>query len=678
MSAGRKASYREGLFGLVLGALSFWALLSLIDETSGHLERLFGETQAEAPLRSSAPRPKLAPVTSSIPKIAPAYGHDAAMREQAEAVVDYRVTASLDPHSHKVRGRGEILFRNRSRAPVSELWFHLYLNAFKSDKTLFFQGPSLATRGRGALVDPGFIEVHRLVAKDFGDENLWAKAAPHSPESRHDQTNIRVPLPAPLAPGASIRLEISFTAKLPGIVARTGHRDGFHMVAQWFPKVARLEDDGSFAHFAFYGLSEFYADFGNYDITIDVPESFIVGATGPRIESHREGGRLRVRHVQSDVHDFAWVAWDGFREREVEAEGTTIRCLYPPGYESLADRQIETAIFGLRRFGEAFGRYPYPVLTLVHPPSFIPEAGGMEYPTLMTTGGSRLSPRPLRGIEHLTLHEFGHQYFYGLVATNEHKWPFLDEGLNSYAESVFLDERFGPGSIIDFFGLRLGIGELHRTVAILRGHRAPLAQPAKDFSHAADYAALVYSRTATVLQTFARVYGEEKLMRALGLYARRYRFEHPGPEEFIAAIRDVLGEEAEQSLRVALLERGFVDYLVEGASSEPVSGEGGEPIWRGLARIRRHGNLSFPVEIDLLAEDGTSSRTLWDGRESTLEIPYLGQSPLVAVHIDPEAKVFLDENLFNNRFRIGKRPSAPRAFERLSYGLATLLQASMP
>jgi aminopeptidase N len=119
------------------------------------------------------------------------------------------------------------------------------------------------------------------------------------------------------------------------------------------------------------------------------------------------------------VHDFAWTAWSSFREQTAEAEGVRIRVLYPPGYDGVAEREIAAAAFGLKYFGQQYGRYPYPVLTIVHPPQGATEAGGMEYPTLITTGGPWYSPPFVHDIEAVTLHELGHQYFYGLVATDE-------------------------------------------------------------------------------------------------------------------------------------------------------------------------------------------------------------------------------------------------------------------
>src|SRR5205823_3743527 len=139
--------------------------------------------------------------------------------------------------------------------------------------------------------------------------DLWPSAQLQRPNDA-DETDARVPLPRAVDPGEAITLEVTWDDKLSSIVERTGHDGSFHMVAQWFPKIAKLEDDGQFAHFPFHHLAEFYADFGRYDVTVDVPESFTVGATGPLIDSKIENGRRFEHHAQTDIHDFAWTAWD--------------------------------------------------------------------------------------------------------------------------------------------------------------------------------------------------------------------------------------------------------------------------------------------------------------------------------------------------------------------------------
>lgn len=621
-------------------------------------------------------------------------GRDADVHEpmlaHADKVASYTLRATLDPIAHTVHGEGTITWRNASTRPVSELWLHLYLNAFKNQSSEFLRAPIGGFRGATVPSDWGAIDVRSLVLREGETRTeLWSKSLQKHP-GEDDETEARVPLPREIQPGESLTLDVVWDDKLPQIVERTGYDGSFHMVAQWFPKIAKLESDGSFAHFPFHHLGEFYADFGQYDVTLDVPKAFTIGATGPTVETREENGRRIERHVQDDIHDFSWTAWDRFETRKERIADVDVTMLYPPGSDDDAERELDSMRFALPYFGERYGAYPYSVLTLVHPPSTAPEAGGMEYPTLITTGslGSEWTPRGIRLVELTTIHEFGHQYFYGLVASNEDRWPFLDEGLNSYAEADALVAWKGPGSAASLFGLKVGDVEVQAERARHFGHDQRVAESADAFATGSAYGALVYSRTATILETLSRVYGREAFARAMGVYARRFRFKHPTPEDFIGTMAQELGgidKNVGDTLRTALFEKGWVDYAITSTSSrvahapwgmfdrdgkrETVSKGSEDADYTGWVLVVRRGTLSFPVDVELVAEDGTRSRVPWDGVSESIRVPYRGTSPLRAAVVDPDSRVLLDEVPENNfttaAFR--KKAGAPRVHERAIY-----------
>ena len=346
----------------------------------------WGSERAGAAVRSAEPRAEassaapLAPADRvDAPDAAP-QSHDDGMNAHARPVVDYTLRATLNPDAHAVHASGTITWRNTSSVNVRELWFHLYLNAFKNERSLFLRAPGSSGRGISRVTSWGYIDVKKLVARELDGADLWPSADHHTPNDPEDQTDIRVPLPRELAPGATLTLDVEWDAQLPNVVERTGFAGDFHMVAQWFPKLARLEPNGLWRHFPFYHLTEFYADFGTYDVTLDVPAGTVVGATGSRVSSEVSDGRETVRYRQSDVHDFAWTAWPGFREKTATLAGVSVRELYPPGYDWVADRELATIAFALPYFARQYGAYPYPVLTVVHPPRAASEAGGMDTP----------------------------------------------------------------------------------------------------------------------------------------------------------------------------------------------------------------------------------------------------------------------------------------------------------
>ena len=643
----------------------------------------------------AAPLAALAP-PSPIAAVGASYDDDAAMTGHPEAVASYTLRASLDPAKHTLHGEGHITWKNASRAPVSELWEHLYLNGFKNEKTLFQRVPLEGFRGTNATSSFGHITVKRFAVREMEGQDLWPGADRTSPDDADDETDIRVPLPRPVEPGATITADIAWDAQLPELTFRTGHFGGYHFVGQWFPKIARLEPDGHFAHFAFHHLSEFYADFGAYDVTLDTPDSMVVGATG-RLEGEvRTSGRIERRYVQEDVHDFAFTAWDSFRELTGKSEDgkVALRCLYPAGHERAAEVEMDTVRFGLTYFGKAFGRYPYETLTIVHPPEGAEESGGMEYPTLITTGGPWFLPfTGARVLDAVTIHELGHQWFYGLVATDEHAFPFLDEGLNSYAEADALDARFPDASALKLSGLDVSLWAIGRPGSIERAANAPIAQPAPAFATGGDYGSLVYQRTASILGTLANVYGKDTVRRAVGRYARRYRFEHPGPAELLGVFDEVLGHEAAITLRAALFDRASVDYQVVSFTSELAEaprGIFGDPAhpsaipaappgaWTGDVILRRRGALRFPVDVELHEDDGTVQRIRWEAHEPAERLTYTGKSRLIAVVIDPEHRILLDENLANNAKRTGRSPLGTTVLERTLYAAEAALWGLQP
>lgn len=605
-------------------------------------------------------------------------------------VVSYTLDAKLDPDAHRIDAKQSLVFRNSSQHPLPALYFHLYLNAFKNEKSAFLRSPFGGGRSSSHGDGWGYIDVKRCVVPALGPHDLWKDHTNGSPSEPNDETDVRVPLPRSLEPGETITLELEFSSKLPSVVLRTGYDHDFHFVGQWFPKLAKLEPDGSFAHFPFHAQAEFYADFGDYDVTLDVPSGTVVGATGERVETTSTGARRRDRYVARGVHDFAWTAWPGFRERDASIDGIAVRVLSPPDQASSVDATLAALRVALPRASALYGRYPYPSLTVVHPPERAGEAGGMEYPTLITTGGPwYASWSGTRAIESVTVHELMHQWFYGLVASNEERSPFLDEGLTSYAELRTLDVGWGPGSAFSGFGLELSATSLGRAFAAARAEDLPVSSAAADFPSFRTLGALVYSRTATILETLARVYGRDRFEAALGEYARRFRFAHPSPADFTSVLGNALGEDARHALVAALDARGRIDFVVRDLQSAPERApagvfdrpDGRETVaapaasngrYLGRAVIHRHGSLELPVDIDVVDTAGHRRREHWDGHGPFHVLEWPSTEPPAYVVVDPEHRVMLDDNLLDNAASI-QSSGTPRVLERAAYVAALAL-----
>ncbi len=576
-----------------------------------------------------------------------------ASAQTAPRVADYTLTATLDPARHTVRADGTIRWTNPSTAAVSELWLHQYLNAFSGPRTLFMR---TSPPDAWAAHPPHW---GRLVIESLreGDTDLLATATA-DPAVPGDTSQLHVTLPRSVAPGESITLAVRFTATLPETVARTGYNGSYHLVAQWFPKVAVLERDGTWAHFPFHAHSEFYADFGRYDVRLRYPRGYVVGATGPRTEGPAlVDGLMEERHVIEGVHDFAFTAWDHFRRAERDLRGVTVTVLHAPGDERAAVRTLDLMAGALPAFERRFGAYPYPVLTVVLPPQGGEATGGMEYPTLITTGAMWWAPRRMRDVEYVTIHEFGHQYFYGMVASNEHRHPFLDEGFCEYATARLMEDLYGRGGpLLDLplLGPRFDTWTLEALGSAGIAHALPVDLGADEYPSFGRYGEHVYPRAAIVLRTMERRLGTRLFTETLRAYVDRARYTHPTPEVFYAVVRERLGASWESFARTALSTPWRYNLAVTAA----VSARDPDGRWRGHAIIDREGPFDLPVNVAFVDVQGRRSVVRIANDRALTVVPYEGSAALRSVSVDPEETLPLELRRLDNA-RLAVDQSAP-------------------
>ncbi len=595
------------------------------------------------------------------------------------AIASYTLSAKLDEKEHRIEGEGRISFLNASTKPVARLYFHLYLNAFENTETLFLRSGD--NRSGAKLGRPGFISISSLTSPDFPGVNLWDEASAHSPGDPKDRTDIYVPLPRPLPVGETLELDVSFVSQLPEAVERTGYVGDFHLVAQWYPKLAKHEPDGHFEHFSFHPAAEFYADFGDYRVTLDVPENYQVGTTGTLTKAPALAhGRTRWIAFAAGVHDFAWVAARELEVEERQLGPVSVRVLTPPNTTVVKKKTWSTLDSALRNLGEHYGPYPYSTLTVVHPPKRAMRTGGMEYPSLITTGGSEITSRlNVRSIELIVVHELAHQWFQSALASNEARFPFLDEGLTSYAEWRYLDEVFGEASVADLPFFPVSRLPPLRMVQGRRSTRQAISTAARDFHSFSSLARIVYSRTPLCLETLRRVYSAEKVDQALKAYAHKYRFLHPKPEDLYSTLEEYLGSEAREITQTMFEKNGWVDFQVTGIQTERKSSG-----YRTTVSVSRRGSLQFPVTVRLGLQNGkTLDRSIefnrgldfdrgLDAAKKKWTLTFDHSSPVSFAEVDPNRNIIIDENLINNRLRLDKLHSsldASQGFGSAVFGL---------
>jgi hypothetical protein len=594
----------------------------------------------------------------------------------APAVASYRMVARLEPERHRIVGTSTMRWQNPSDREASELYLHAYLNAFAHPRTRFMRMQSGRHSLSGGITSPGGLTITRLVARELGNADLLPLIDKHSPNDPEDATDLRVALPSPVAAGASLTIDVEFLASLPSLVERSGFSGTFYAVTQWFPKIARRDSGGTWHHFPYEPLAEFSSDFGDYDVTLDVPSAYVIAAPGIATPENAAADRRREHYCLTGVHDFAWFAWDQFVVTETKVGPIALRHYSSRDQAPNARSIFDTLRFGLGYFSEQFFPYPYSSLTVVHPPDRASAAGAMEYPQLITTGGPwYLSMLGVQATHAVALHELGHQWFYGMLASDEYLSPVLDEGLASWAEANALGERFAAGSSFDSTWFKISESALRRVQARRYARHGPLDLRAGDFGDFDSLAGRIYARFPTLLETIGRVYGAQQLALALRAYARQYRFRHPTPTDFLEAVRPHLQPRAFAALSTSLTSDGWVDYAVSRVTSTWVPDANQ---YSNRVLIERRGTLDFPVLLEVQFADGHVTRRHLESVDLVNWIEWPHRSPLVVATIDPDRRITIDDDIENQTVRIDPPPPQARLAATLHLIASGLLSLGWP
>jgi hypothetical protein len=585
-------------------------------------------------------------------------------------VVAYQIDAKLDVAKKTIAANETLTYHNLTGQPQQTFPFHLYLNGFQPHSTF-------TTEANGGVpeedADParlGSIIIERIAAAGMGDVTDRMQFTHPDDDNAADRTVMQITLPRPVPAGADVQFTMTFTDKLPRVVARTGYIRDFFMIGQWFPKVG-VWWKGAWNCHQFHANTEFFADFGTYDVKLMLPQDEIVGATGGLVTAtNNPDGTKTLVFRADDVHDFAWTASPSFRLIEDSWRGSAgtvnIHLLVSPGNMSSAQRFLDSTKGGLRLFDEWIGPYPYDNLTVVDPPHGGLAAGGMEYPTLFTADTFWYVPKGLLLPELTVVHEFAHQYFFGMVGTNEFEEAWLDEGITSYMEAKVMNELYGKGtSIFKFPFMTLGETDDHRVGLLSAGYwhwtdTDPLTRLGWRFYSESSYADVTYGKTNQVLTTLEKIIGEATVRRALHTYFLRYRFTHPTGEDFLKTIEEVSGRDLRWYFNQAVYGTNLLDYEILDAHSDalPVADKAkkgsreGATIYRTFVTVHRKGDFIFPEDVKITFSDKSSVMEHWDGQDRWIRYQYDRPAELVSAEIDPGNQVTLDLNFYNNSYAV--------------------------
>ena len=642
--------------------------------------------------------------------------------------IRYEIWVELDNQNKMLSGKEVISWLNKTKDLVPDMWFHLYYNAFKNERSSVIEesseegfGPFKIEVKKGEW---GWVDVMSISLLDGRDlSSTMEFITPDEPLHPGDQTVMRVRFPEPIKPGEEVHLQLEFKSKIPRTILRSGYYQDSYFLGQWFPKPGVYEEGKGWNCHEYHLNSEFYADFAEFTVHITVPENFVVGASGRQIEAvpNKEKKTMTYTFYQENIHDFAWTADPDFIKVEQEFEpdkevtqkeyeemarilqlpledvklpNVKMILLIEPEHKSQIERHFKALRAALKYYGLWYGPYPYQTVTMVDPP-FRTESGGMEYPTLFTSGTSILRSKKVLSPESVVVHEFGHGFWYGMCANNEFEEAWLDEGINTYSTGKVLAKAYGPG-VYSMAVNRIPLAwflklpsaydyESDRAAAINVVEFDSITTFSWKFYDRGSYGLNVYMRASTCLYTLERLVGEEMMLRIMRTFQMRFRYKHPKTSDFISVVNDVTRRDLSWFFKELFFSTLNFDYgisslhseeskkyvrgvfEVEGKKEELTSKKvgqlekkerksGSEKLYITKVKIRRFGearvNGDVLVKLRVVFEDGSEEVRLWDGQERWKEFSF--EKPVAAKYaqVDPDNIWLIDSNLANNSLRL--------------------------
>jgi hypothetical protein len=587
----------------------------------------------------------------------------------SQRVVHYEIDAHYDAVKHTVDATEVLTYHNVTGQALDHFPFHLYQNAFQPKATWVreakLNGDRDTTYEKWEAKEYGAEEIKSFEVAGQGDLTKAVHYIAPDDGNKDDETVADVQLPKPIAPNAYVQFKIAFHDQMPETQARSGWKRDFVLGGQWFPKVG-VWWHGAWNCHQYHATTEFFADFGVYDVKLTVPQNEVVGASGVRVsEVKNPDGTETFTYHGDDIHDFAWTASPRFKVKDGTYQGqmgpVDMHIMMQPAHWDQVDRHEKILRETLEHFEKWYGTYPYKTITLVDPE---PDsaAGGMEYPTFITGGTSWWMPKGLYEPELVVEHEFGHQYWYGMVATNEFEDAWMDEGINSYTELKVLDSILGKDtSIMNEGGVQMGEPEEQRLQYIGVPTYDPISEFAYKYYNFNSYGGITYGKTASVLFTVEHMIGEDTMQRAMHTYFMKYRFTHPSKDDFLDTIEEVSGRsDLKQYFDQAVNGTQVLDYEVSRVDSYPVNWfqdqnktkkHDKNTVYHDTVWLHRRGDFILPVVVEIKFSDGSKVRENWDGKDRWTKFSYEKKAKVESAEIDPDHLIFIDRDNFDRSRR---------------------------
>jgi len=560
--------------------------------------------------------------------------------------VNYTINVELDDKNHTLEGIVDIEYTNNSPNDLRSIWFHLWPNAYKNNSTALCKQKTengntslyyASEAERGYIDGINFKVDGKIVRWDYDNEHIDI---------------CKLILNKPLVAGNSIRISTPFFVKIPDAkFSRLGHVKQSYMITQWYPKPAVYDKDG-WHPMPYLDQGEFYSEFGSFDVSITLPSNYTVGATGD-LHNKKELTRLNkiaqvtdtitrfsddlsfppsdltkktLRYTQNNIHDFGWFADKRFHvlKGEVEVPNTnkkvTIWTMFTNNEGNLWKNSIEYMHDALYYYSLWNGDYPYKQCTAVD--GTISAGGGMEYPNVTVIGESGSDYL----LEEVIMHEVGHNWFYGMLASNERDHPWMDEGLNSHNEIRYMRTKYPDYNIfveelpsiisktlnLDEYNHKQTMGELMYMMNAWTAKDQPIELHSEQYTEM-NYGGIVYSKTAIVFDYLMAYLGEDLYDRCMKKYFERWQYKHPQPKDLRVVFEEITGKNLDWFFEDVIKTTKQLDYSIIGIKKETKD---------LLITLENTGDILGPVVISGV-KNGESMSPLWiDGFEGKKTFRY--------------------------------------------------------
>lgn len=500
------------------------------------------QTEIEEPFDDSDPTDTKAPSvpTDSVPDMLITLPEEnCAIEFPTSETFRYTMDLTLDTEKNQVGGHVDIEFFNYSEDTWDELCFRDYSSLFEEGSGAAYPA---ATKTNGALT-----EINNITDGRSGEKIDYRRDA--------DVSVVWVKLSSPLAPNEKMTLSYDFTAQIPTIADRYGVKDDVFNVTNFYPILAEYTETG-WSHEAFYNMGEcFFSEISQYDVTLTVPENYMVLSTGTEASSKTDGGKTTYKFDAPNVRDFVFCACASFEKIEGDYDGTHINVVYDKAHP--ASNQMDECLKAclkasqdsLAAFNEAFGKYPYPELDVILAPI---DAGGMEYPNLVIItvdsfycSSNTYEDIPFQTISVVVAHEIGHQWFMGIVGSNSGMEPWLDESFASYTEIVY-GEYMDVNSLYFYYSESFDDLKDPATQSSLKASDIiPINRSYYSFRDTGSYVMSAYEYGKMALYQMEEILGRENFHGIIREYVRRNAFTNSTAERFFEVLFEAAGPDNE-------------------------------------------------------------------------------------------------------------------------------------